>query len=165
MSAKATVNSDNAMKPHAFDRLIGLDRSDTQADLSFIDPRAGRRWRQTLDTAPERLHDGLAQLRQEYPRARVALCVEQPALNRILFLETYAWITLFPINPLTLQKFREAFVTSRAKDDGQDAQYLAELLFTQPDKLTPWVCPKTPSPGASNSWSCTAAPWSMNARP
>ncbi len=47
--------------------------------------------------------------------------------------------SLFPINPITLQKFREAFVTSRAKDDGKDAQYLAELLLTHHAKLKPWL--------------------------
>ncbi|HXJ71480.1 MAG TPA: IS110 family transposase, partial [Candidatus Dormibacteraeota bacterium] len=36
------------------------------------------------------------------------------------------------------QKFRETFVTSRAKDDGKDAQYLAELLLNHPDKLKAW---------------------------
>lgn len=127
------------MIKHPFPLLIGLDRSDLKADLYYIDTRSGRRWSQTLDTTPERLHDWLAQLRQDYPKAQVALCVEQPAINVILFLETYAWVTLFPINPITLQKFREAFVTSRAKDDGKDAQYLAELLLTHHDKLKPWA--------------------------
>lgn len=125
------------MTEHPFPVLIGLDRSDAKADLSYVDTRSGRRWSQTLDTTPERLHDWLVQLRQDYPTAQVAVCLEQPAVNLILFLETYTWITLFPINPITLQKFREAFVTSRAKDDGKDAQYLAELLFTHHDKLKP----------------------------
>jgi transposase len=37
-----------------------------------------------------------------------------------------------------LQKFRETFVTSRAKDDTKDAFYAAELLLTHPDKLKAW---------------------------
>jgi hypothetical protein len=45
---------------------------------------------------------------------------------------------LYPINPITLQKFREAFVLCRAKDDTQDAQYLARLLLTHHAELTPW---------------------------
>ena len=68
----------------------------------------------------------------------MAICLEQPAASLILFLETCERITLFAINPITLQKFREAFVTSRAKDDGQDARYLAELLLTHHDKLKAW---------------------------
>jgi transposase len=123
---------------HPYDLVIGLDRSDRKADLSLIDPLSGRTARQSISTAPEALHDWLAQLRQQYPQARVAICLEQPAASLILFLETYSWITLYAINPITLQKFREAFVTSRAKDDGKDAQYLAELLLTHHDKLKPW---------------------------
>jgi len=124
--------------PHPYDVVIGLDRSDRKADLHQIDTHSGQALRQTINTSPEALHDWLADLRQQYPRARVAICLEQPAASLILFLETYAWITLYAINPITLQKFREAFVTSRAKDDGKDARYLAELLFTHHDKLKAW---------------------------
>ena len=81
-----------------------------------------------FDTSPEALWEWLLQLRQEYPQGRIALCLEQPAAHLIAYLEAYEWITLYPINPLTLQKYREAFVTSRAKDDTKDALYLAELL-------------------------------------
>jgi transposase len=124
--------------PHPFDLIIGLDRSDKKADLYFIDTRTGQRHKQILDTAPEALHDWLAQLRQQHPQGKLAICLEQPATSLILFLENYSWITLFPINPITLQKFREAFVTSRAKDDGKDSEYLAELLLTHHQKLKPW---------------------------
>jgi transposase len=123
---------------HPFDLVIGLDRSDQKADLYRIDTRLGTSRAQIIGTAPEALHDWLSQLRQEYPNARVAICLEQPAASLILFLETYAWITLYAINPITLQKFREAFVTSRAKDDGKDARYLAELLRTHHEKLKAW---------------------------
>ena len=123
---------------HPYDLVIGLDRSDRKADLYLIDTCSGKTDRQTIATSPEALHDWLFELRQQWPGARVALCLEQPAASLILFLETYSWITLYPINPITLKKFREAFVTSRAKDDGKDAQYLAELLLTHHSKLNPW---------------------------
>jgi transposase len=121
-----------------FDLVIGLDRSDRKADLYLIDARTGQTQKQTLGTSPEELHGWLLKLRQEHPQAQIGLCLEQPATNLILFLESYSWITLYPINPISLQKFRETFVTSRAKDDGKDAQYLAELLLTHHSKLKPW---------------------------
>ena len=124
---------------HPYDLVIGLDRSDKKADLHFITPATGERRSQTIDTAPEALWEWLLELRQEHPQARVGLCLEQPAVHLIAFLESYDWITLHPINPITLQKFREAFVTSRAKDDAKDAQYLAELLLTHHDQLQPWA--------------------------
>jgi transposase len=125
--------------PHPYDLVIGLDRSDKTADLHLIDPRTGEHRSAVIDTAPEALWEWLLQLRQQHPQTRVALCLEQPAVHLIAFLEAYEWITLYPLNPITLQKFREAFVTSRAKDDAKDADYLAQLLLAHPDKLKPWA--------------------------
>jgi len=123
---------------HPFDLVVGLDRSDAKADLCLIETRTGRRRRQTIATAPEILATWLAKLREQHPKTQVALCVEQPAGNLIAFFEAYSFITLYPINPITLQKYREAFVTSRAKDDGKDAEHLAELLLIHYEKLSPW---------------------------
>jgi len=122
-----------------FDLVIGLDRSDAKADLHLIDTRTGRHRSLTIDTSPEALWEWLLELRQQYPKARVGICLEQPAVHLLPFLEAYPWITIYPINPLTLQKFREAFVTSRAKDDTKDAYFLAELLLTHQAKLKPWA--------------------------
>jgi transposase len=130
---------------HPYDLAMGLDRSDQKADIHLIDTRSGEVKKQTLATSPEDLFQWLAQLRQQHPQSRVAICLEQPAANLIPFLETYSWITLYPINPITLQKFREAFVTSRAKDDAKDAQYLAELLLAHHDKLQPWQPDDSPT--------------------
>jgi transposase len=127
----------NASPP--YDLILGLDRSDRNADLHLIHTNSQQRISQTIDTSPEALWEWLLQLRQAHPQARVALCLEQPAAHLIAFLEAYEWITLFPINPITLQKYREAFVTSRAKDDAKDARYLAELLFSHHDKLKAWA--------------------------
>jgi len=118
--------------------VIGLDRSDAKADLCLIDTRTGEQRTQTIATSPESLQHWLTRLYQQHPQARVAVALEQPALNLIGFLEPIAWIHLYAINPVTLQKYREAFVTSRAKDDTKDARYLAELLLAHHDKLPRW---------------------------
>ena len=59
--------------PHPYDLIIGLDRSDRKADLHLIDTRSGRRWSQSVDTAPEALWEWLLQLRQQYPQARMSM--------------------------------------------------------------------------------------------
>jgi transposase len=128
-----------------YDLLIGLDRSDTKPDLHLINTRTGQRRSETVNATPENLWEWLAHLRQQHPQARVAICLEQPAVHLLPFLESYNWITLFPINPLTLLKFREAFVTSRAKDDAKDAFYLAELLLAHVDKLKAWAPEDAPT--------------------
>lgn len=127
------------MIAHPLELVIGLDRSDTKADLHLINTRTGECRSETIHTAPEAFCEWLQQLRQLHPQASVGLCLEQPAVHLIPFLETYNWITLYPINPITLQKFREAFVTSRAKNDTKDARYLAELLLAHRDKLKAWA--------------------------
>ena len=99
--------------PHPYDLVIGLDRSDKKADLCLITTATGQRRSQTIDTAPEALWEWLLALRQQHPQARVGLCLEQPAVHLIAFLEAYEWITLHPINPITLQKYREALWTRR----------------------------------------------------
>ena len=91
---------------HPYDLVIGLDRSDRKADLYFIDTRTGQRRAQTIATSPAALWEWFLELRQDHPQARVALCLEQPAVHLVAFLEAYAWISLYPINPITLQKYR-----------------------------------------------------------
>lgn len=128
-----------------YDLILGLDRADKKADLCLIETRTGQRRTLTLDTSPEALCEWLTDLHQQHPHARVGLCLEQPAVHLIPFLEAYAWITLHPINPITLQKYREAFVTSRAKDDTKDAEFLADLLLTHADKLPVWAPQDSPT--------------------
>jgi hypothetical protein len=48
---------------------------------------------------------------------------------------------LFPVNPFTLAKYREALTPSRAKDDPTDAALQVELLLQHRDKLTPLTPP------------------------
>ena len=126
-------------KQHPYDLVIGLDRSDRKADLHLIDNTSSQTRCETLNSSPEQFHQWLLNLRQAHPKASVAVCLEQPAGHLIPFLETYNWITLYPINPISLQKYRETFVTSRAKDDAKDAQYLAELLLDYYAKLKAWA--------------------------
>jgi transposase len=121
-----------------FDLVIGLDRSDRKADLHLLNRHTGAEQRQTVPTTPEALKAWADALRPSHPDDRVAICFEQPANNLIAFLTRYLWITLYPINPISLQKFRETCVVSRAKDDGKDAEYLARLLAAHHDRFQPW---------------------------
>jgi transposase len=50
----------------------------------------------------------------------------------------YDFLVLYPINPTTLAKYREAFSPSRAKDDPRDADYLLDLLIHHRDRLKAW---------------------------
>jgi len=67
-----------------------------------------------------------------------AYCLDTTAANLIVFLETYSWITLYPINPISLQKFRETFVTSAPRTTARTLSTWTELLLSHHDKLKPW---------------------------
>ena len=67
----------------------------------------------------------------------IAVCLEIAKGPLVHALQRHEFIVLFPVNPATLAKYREAFVPSRAKDDPTDAQIALELLLRHRDKLQP----------------------------
>ena len=70
---------------------------------------------------------------------KIALCLEQAKGALINALLEYPCFVLYPINPATAARYRQAFKTSRAKDDPSDAQICLELLLHHREKLTPWL--------------------------
>jgi hypothetical protein len=59
-----------------------------------------------------------------------AIFVFDSALSGTLNLED-----IFPVNPQSLARYRQAFYPSRAKDDPVDSQLLEELIRLHPDRL------------------------------
>jgi transposase len=51
-------------------------------------------------------------------------------------LQKYDFIVLFPVNPATLARYRQAFRPSGAKDDPSDAELALDLLICHRDKFT-----------------------------
>ena len=80
----------------------------------------------------------------------------------------YPFLVLYPVNPATAARYRQAFKTSRAKSDPSDAQVCLELLLQHRDKLTPWLARGSADPRARRvSWNSAAprsicAPFSTN---
>jgi len=102
-----------------YDLVIGLDRSDTKADLCLIDTHTGQRRNLVLDTAPEALWEWLSELRQQHPQARVGLCLEQyfpqaltlcgedlwRPLATAFLLKWPSLLTVQKVRPATLKQF------------------------------------------------------------
>jgi transposase len=59
-------------------------------------------------------------------------------------LRTDAFLVLFPLKPLTLARYREAFTPRRAKDDPTDAARQLDRLLTPRDTLQP-LQPQSPT--------------------
>ena len=118
--------------------LIGLDWATEKHDVWVWDTRTGEGRHRVVEHTPEALSAWLTELQTRYPGQRLAVCLEQSRGALISALMGHAFLTLYPVNPATLARYREAFTPSRAKDDPNDAQLLAEILRLHRDKLAVW---------------------------
>jgi|APCry1669188970_1035186.scaffolds.fasta_scaffold14930_2 transposase len=118
--------------------LIGIDWASEKHDIALWDTATGKTSHRVIEHTPEALAQWLGELQSQYPEQRVAVCLEQSRGALIYALMGHAFLVLYPINPATLSRYREAFSPSRAKDDPGDAQLLAEVLRLHRDKLTVW---------------------------
>jgi len=122
-----------------FAALIGIDWSDTKHDICLVDTETGVQELSVIKHTPEELNEWARSLRARFGGVKVAVCLEQSRGPLIYALLKYDFLTLYPVNPRTLARFREAFTPSRAKDDPQDAEYLVELLIHHRERLKAWT--------------------------
>lgn len=125
-------------KTNQFSAFIGLDWADQQHDISVAPSAGGDPVHQVIPHTPEALNEWLGKLRQQYPEGQIAICLEQSKGALIFHLLGYDFLTLFPVNPKSLARFREAFTASGAKSDFSDADFLREFVAVHLDRLRPW---------------------------
>lgn len=118
--------------------LIGMDWAAEKHDVWLWDTARHEGRHRVVAHTPEALSEWLGELQTQYAGQRVALCLEQSRGALIYALMGHAFLTLYPVNPVTLARYREAFSPSRAKDDPSDAKLLAEILQWHRDKLAAW---------------------------
>jgi transposase len=117
---------------------IGIDWSDQKHDVCLVDAATGKKESLLLNHTPEAIAEWATALRTRYRGEPVAVCLEQSRGPLIYALLKYDFLVLYPVNPKTLAKYREAFSPSRAKDDPRDAEYAAELVWQHRDRLRAW---------------------------
>jgi transposase len=88
-----------------------------------------------LDNTPEAVEVWMAQLRQRFGGRPLAVALEQRRGALVSMLSKYGELYLYPVHPLTLAKYREAWYPSRAKDDPKDAVLLLEIVCQHRDRL------------------------------
>jgi transposase len=135
------------MKPQAleaFAAFVGLDWADAKHDICLQAAGPERREFRVLEHRPEAIDAWGQTWRTRFNGQPVAVCLELNKGPIVSALRTYDVPVLFPVNPLTLAKYREAFTPSRAKDDPTDAELQVELLLKHRDKLTP-LSPQSPT--------------------
>ena len=127
-----------------FAAFVGLDWADTKHDVCVQAAGTERREFGILEHSPEAIDRWVQTLRTRFNGQRVAVCLELNKGPIVSALRNYDFLVLFPVNPLTLAKYREAFTPSRAKDDPTDAELQVDLLLKHRDKLTP-LTPQSPT--------------------
>jgi transposase len=118
--------------------LIAIDWADRQHAVCLYDQSTGQREQETLKQTPECLQAWVARLRTRFAGQKLAICTEQSRGPLIYALLQYDFLVLYPINPTTLAKYRQAFSPSFGKDDPSDADYLLDLLQHHRERLRPW---------------------------
>jgi len=135
------------MKPQAseaFAAFVGLDWADTKHDVCLQATGTEQREFLRLEHSPEAINAWVQTLRTRFNGQPVAVCLELNKGPIVSALRNYEFLVLFPVNPLTVAKYREAFTPSRAKDDPTDAELQVEILLKHRDKLTP-LSPQSPT--------------------
>src|SRR6266487_967346 len=120
-----------------FAAFVGIDWADAKHDGCLQAPGSAQRECFQLAHTPEAIDAWVTTLRTRFHGHPVALCLELTKGPLVSALRKYDFLVLFPINPLTLARYREAFTPSRAKDDPTDAALQLELLLTHRDTLQP----------------------------
>src|SRR5512145_2232694 len=117
---------------------LGIDWADKKHDLCLVEAATGKQTRQVLPHTPQAIAEYFSKLRAQYPGQQIAVGLEQSRGPLLFAVLQYDFLVLYPINPSTLARYREAFTPSRAKDDPTDAEYAAELLRQHCDRLKAW---------------------------
>ena len=118
--------------------LVAIDWADQQHAVSLYDPSTGKREQAIVKHTPAALQQWALSLRQRFAGQPIAVGLEQSRGPLIYALLQYDFLVLYPINPATLARYRQAFSTAGGKDDPTDADYLLDLLQHHRDRLRPW---------------------------
>src|ERR687887_1647301 len=129
---------------NTFAAFVGIDWADAKHDGCLQAAGAAKRECFQFEHTPEAIDAWVTTLRMRFHGQPVAICLELNKGPLVSALRQYDFLVLFPINPLTLARYREACTPSRAKDDPTDAELQLELLLTHRDKLHP-LHPQSPT--------------------
>ena len=117
---------------------VGLDWADERHQISLQAVGEPQAQSLTVEQKPEALQAWIAQLRARFPRGSIAVALEQSRGAVMAALMNYDFLLLYPLQPKTLARYREAFISSRAKSDARDADLLLELVRAYRDRLRVW---------------------------
>ncbi len=126
----------NPLPDGRFTAFVGMDWADAKHDVCVQSAQSEEREFDCFAHQVDRIEQWAHAMHQRFG-GPIAVALELTKGPIVYALQKYDFFVLFPINPSTLAKYREAFKPSRAKDDPTDAQLALELLLRHPDRFKP----------------------------
>jgi transposase len=116
-----------------------MDWGDTSHEVAIWDEQTQTATRERIEQTPVALRAWVDTLRARFDGAPIAVAIEQSRGAVFEALSGYTFLALYPINPRSAARYREAFHPSHSKDDPTDAASLLDLLRKHRDKLRRFV--------------------------
>ncbi|MEE9597358.1 MAG: IS110 family transposase [Acidiferrobacterales bacterium] len=115
---------------------IGIDWADAKHDICLQAAGSEQREFNRISHRVDQIEQWAQALHERFGGA-IAVALELSKGPIVYALQKYDFFVIFPVNPSTLAKYREAFKPSRAKDDPTDAELALDLLLRHPDRFKP----------------------------
>jgi transposase len=132
-----TQNIDPASSSTEFVAFIGMDWGDEEHAFCLLPSDSSTPEKGKMVHSAETVHTWFKELEKRFGGRPVALAVEDNRGALLHVFAQYSWLVVYPINPVTSARYRQAFIPSGAKDDVPDAAVLLELVRLHRDKLRP----------------------------
>ena len=126
----------NTLNTTSFTAFIGIDWADAKHDICIQSADGGEREFDVIPHQVERIDEWAQAMRQRFG-SPIAVAVELSKGPIVYALQKHDCFVIFPVNPSTLAKYREAFQPSRAKDDPTDAELAVDLILRHPERFKP----------------------------
>jgi transposase len=126
----------NPLTNGSYTAVVGIDWANTKHDVCLQTAGSELREFDCIPHQPDRIEQWAYALHARFG-GTIAIGLELSKGPIVYALQKYDFFVLFPINPTTLAKYREAFKPSRAKDDPTDAELALDLLLRHPDRFKP----------------------------
>lgn len=127
------------MDEFEFRALVGLDWGDASHEVALWDEQRQTRNSERIEHTPAALRAWVEALYARFGGTPVAVAIEQSRGAVFDALSGYPFVTLYPINPRSAARYREAFHPSHSKDDPTDAASLLDLLRKHRNELRRFV--------------------------
>jgi transposase len=121
----------------SFAVVVGVDWADAKHDVC-LESAGGVREFDTIAHGAEAIDQWIEGLHRRFG-GMIAVALELSRGPLVYALQKYDFVTLFPVNPASLARYRETLHSSGAKDDPTDAELALELVLRHPERFKPLV--------------------------